>query len=76
MKVDNYFENISHKFRLKDTEETRNYLLEEINQNELMSRKQEKVCTTLNYIARVIILASKITRCISFSAFDSLFGFP
>ena len=41
-----------------------------------MSRKHEKVCKTLNYIPRVIILASTITECISISAFDSLFGFP
>ena len=38
------------EFRLKNRDETRNYLLEEIKQSELMSRKQKKVCTTLNYI--------------------------
>ena len=37
-----------------------------------MSRKYKKVCTTLNYIERFLILVSTITRCISISAFASL----
>ena len=32
-------ENISQEFRLKSLDETRNYLIEEINQNELMREK-------------------------------------
>ena len=42
-------ENITQEFRLKSTDETRNYLTEEINLNELMSKKHKKVCTTLLY---------------------------
>ena len=61
-------ENISQEFRLKSIDETRNYLLEEIEQNELMSRKHKKVCATLNYIKHFFILASTITGCISVSA--------
>ena len=41
-----------------------------------MSRKHKKVCTTLNYIEHVIILAFKITACVSNSAFSSLTGIP
>ena len=41
-------ENISQEFRLKNVNETRNYFLEEIEQNQLMSKKHKKVCTTLN----------------------------
>ena len=37
-------ENISEEFRLKNIDETRNYLLEEIKQNELMVRKHKIVC--------------------------------
>ena len=37
-------ENISQEFRLKNIDETRNYLIEETNQNELMSKKNKKVC--------------------------------
>ena len=50
MKICNYFRNMCQKFRLKNIDETSNYLLEEIRQSELMSRKQKKGCTTLNYI--------------------------
>ena len=53
-------ENISQKFKWKNVNETRNYFLEEIEQNELMSRKYKKVCTTLNCIEHFLILASKV----------------
>ena len=32
-------ENISQEFRLKNIDETKNYFIEEINQNELISKK-------------------------------------
>ena len=35
--------NISQQFRLKNIDETKNYLVEEINQNELMSKKHKNV---------------------------------
>ena len=41
-----------------------------------MSRKQKKVCTTLNSIEYFLILAYTITGCISISAFTSLLGIP
>ena len=40
-------ENISQEFRLKNTDETRNYFLEEIEQSELIRKKHKKVGTTL-----------------------------
>ena len=55
-------ENISQKCKLKNINETRNYFLEGIKQNKLLSRKHKKVCTTVNYIENFLILASKITR--------------
>ena len=67
---------MSQEFRLKNIDETRNYFLQEIKQNELISRKQKKVCTTLNYIENIFILACTITGCISISAFASLVGIP
>ena len=39
--------NISQEFRLKNINETRNYFHKEKEQNELMSKKQKKICTTL-----------------------------
>ena len=41
-----------------------------------MSRKHRKVCTTINYIEHILILASTITGCISISTFASLIGIP
>ena len=35
-------ETVSQKFRLKNIDETRNYFLKEIKQNELMSKKHKK----------------------------------
>ena len=51
-------ENISQEFRLKKIDEARNYFIEEINQNELMSKKHRKVCRVLNYIEHLFILVS------------------
>ena len=48
------------EFRLKNIDETRHYFLEERQQNELMSRKHRKVCTSLNYIKHFLILSSTI----------------
>ena len=69
-------ENIGQEFRLKNIDETRNYLIEKINQNELMSKKHKKVCTTLNYIEHFLILTSTIAGYVSISYFASLFGIP
>ena len=79
IKIDNYFkniaeENISQKFISKNIREARNYLIEEINRKELVSKKHKKVC--LNYIEQFLILGSAITGCVSISAFASLVGIP
>ena len=37
-------ENISHEFKWKKMDETRNYFIEEINENELTCKKEKKVC--------------------------------
>ena len=69
-------ENVSQEFWLKNIDETRNYFLKEIEQNELMSKKHKKACRTLNYIEQFLILASTFTGCILISAFASLLGIP
>ena len=81
MKIYNCFENttyknISQEFILKNIDETRNYFLEKIKQNELMCRKYKNFSTTLNYIEPFLILASTITGCILICAFPSLIGIP
>ena len=67
-------ENVSQEIKLENINETRNYLLEEVMQNELMTRKHKKACTTLNFIEHFLILAFPITGCISIYAFASLIG--
>ena len=67
---------ISQKSRLEIIDETRNCFVEEMKQNDLMSKKHKKVCTTLNYNEHFFILASAVTGCISIFAFASLLGIP
>ena len=69
-------ENINQKFRSTNADETRIYLIEEINRNELMGKKHKKVYTTLDYIEHFLILGSTINGCVSISAFASSVGIP
>ena len=50
-------ENIRQKFRLRNKDETRNHLTEEINRNDLMSKKHKKICMAFNYIELLLILS-------------------
>ena len=56
--------NISQEFILKNIEETKNNFIKEVEQNELISKKHKKTCTTLNYVEHLLILASAVTGCI------------
>ena len=67
---------INQEFRLKKIDGIKNYLIEEINQNELMSTKDKKVCRVLNYIKNSLIAIFTITCCVSISVFLSLVGIP
>ena len=69
-------ENISQKSKLKNIEETKNYFIKEIDQNELMSKKHKKLPTKLNYTEHFFFLASVVTGCVSISVFASLVGIP
>ena len=70
-------ENMNQEFRLKKIDEIRNYLIEEINQNELMNKKRKKVSRVLNYIKHSHIIISTITGYVSISAFAVfLVGIP
>ena len=61
---------------MKEIGEIRNYLIEEINGNELMRKKHKKVCRVLNYTDHSLIVTSTITECFSISTFASLVGIP
>ena len=65
-----------HKPRIQTNkiDEIRNYLIEEINQNELMRKKHKKVYRVLNYIDHLLVGTSTVTRCVFISVFASLVG--
>ena len=67
-------EKASLGFRLRKIYETRNYLVDEIKHNDLISKKDQKtvfkLCWTLAY-SRLLILASTITDYFSISAVAS-----
>ena len=62
----------SLEFRLRKTDKTRNYFLEEIKHNDLMSEKCKKTCRYLNYVENFLVLVSTYTNCVSISAFSLL----
>ena len=66
----------SLEFRLREIDEIRNYILKEINHNDLMSEKHKKTCKYLNYVEELLILVSTVTGCVSISAFALLVCVP
>ena len=49
---------VSVDFKRKKIDEKRNYILEEIKHNDLMSRKHKNICRVLNYFEHFLILIS------------------
>ena len=66
----------SLQIRLRKIDETRDYLLEEIKHNDLMSEKYKKTCKYLNYVEHLPILSSTTTGCVSMFTFASLVCVP
>ena len=60
-------ESMNQEFKLKKIDDIRNYPIEEINWNKLLSKKLKRVSRVLNYIEHSLILISTITGCISIS---------
>ena len=46
--------NINQEFRLENIDKTRNCLIEEINQIDLMRKKHKNVCTVSNYVEHLL----------------------
>ena len=69
-------EKINQEFILKKRDKTRYYFLEQIKQYELISKKDKKICKILNYTEDLLILASKVTVCVSSYPFAYLAGIP
>ena len=63
-------ENIGQKPNFKNVDETRNYLVEEIDHNELMRKK------TKRFVWHFVYLVSVVMGCISIFAFAFLGGIP
>ena len=47
------------EFRLRKIDETRNYLLDEIKHNDLMSKKYKNTYKHLNYVEHLLVLVCK-----------------
>ena len=69
-------EEASLEFRFIKIDEKRNYSLEEIKHNNLMSENYEKTCKYLNNDEHLLNLASKVTGCDSVPEFASLVLVP
>ena len=52
------------------------HFIEEVKHNHLINKKPKIVCKVLNYIKRLLILASDITGFVPISVFASLYGIP
>ena len=69
----NMSEEASLEFRLTKIDETKNYVLDEIKHNDLMSEKYRiMTCKYSNHVKHLLILGSTITDCVSVSALASL----
>ena len=66
----------SPEFILGKIDETKNYLLDEIKHNGLMSERYKKTCEYLNYVEHLLILVSTVTSGSSVSAFASIVASP
>ena len=69
-------EEASLEFILRKIDEARNYLLDEIKHNYLMSESIKITCKYLNYVKHFLVLAIPITGCVSISAWVSLVVIP
>ena len=61
-----------HKLRLEEIDKTRNFFIEEIKQNELISKKHKKIWKILNYTKHLHNLAYTVTECVLIADFASL----
>ena len=57
---------------MKNIDEIKICFIEDIKQNELMSKKHNKACRILNYIEHLLILIYTVIGCVSIPAFASL----
>ena len=65
-------ESRNQEFRLRKIYQVKNYLIEEINRNELRNKKHKNVCTVYSDIEKPPIVISTITSYFSIFSFGSL----
>ena len=65
---------MNQEFKLKKIDEIRDHLIDEKNENEIMSKKPRNLCRVLNYTEHLLNVISTITGWVSISAFASLVG--
>ena len=53
-------------------DEMRNYLLDEIKYDDILSEKYKNVCRCLNYLEQFFVFDSAVSDCVSISTFFSL----
>ena len=58
--------------RLRKIDEARNYILEEVRDNDLMNGKYKKTGKYLNYVDYLLVLVAAFTGCVLAFAFASL----
>ena len=66
----------SLEFKLRKIDETRNYALDGIKNNDLISEKYKKTCKYLNYVENLLVLSSAVAGCVSSSEFSLLVCVP
>ena len=62
----------SRELRLRKIGETKNYLLDKTNHNDLMREKYKNICNYLNYFEHLLILVSAVLGCVSICTCTSL----
>ena len=67
-------EDISQEFTLKEIDKTRNYFIDKIKQISVLIKKHKKICMILNYTEHLLLLASRITVCVSCFSFFSCYS--
>ena len=81
MKICNYFKNIveediSQEFRLKDIDETRNYFIEKIKRNKLITKNYKNVCIFLDYFDIFLFWLLQLLVVFQFLLFHFLICIP
>ena len=69
-------ESVSLDFIFRKINGAKNYPLEEIQNNDLMSKKHKKEFRTLNYFEQFLVFVSAVIGCVSILTFASLVGVP